>query len=88
MSKATKIWLIVAAVMIACGLILFGAALVTQGLDFAFLQGEPYELHTHPIAEPFESISIDVTPEQVGTPPKKKKNWPNERPIFLRLIKV
>lgn len=60
MSKATKIWLIVAAVMIACGLILFGAALVTQGLDFDFLQGEPYELHTHPIAEPFESISIDV----------------------------
>lgn len=41
---------------------------------------------------------VGSTPELVGTPQKKwgafpnrcppKKNWPNERPIFLRLIKV
>ncbi len=58
MKKATKIWLITAAALMAIGCILFAVVMSTIGWDFRKLSTVGYETNTHEIAEPFGNISL------------------------------
>lgn len=58
MRTSTKIWLILAALLVAAGLILFGAAMTVHGWDFHQLSTVTYETNTYEIREDFTNISI------------------------------
>lgn len=60
MSRATKIWLVAAACLVALGLIIFAAAMSVCGWDFDKLDTEKYETSTFEISEGFSSISISA----------------------------
>ncbi len=58
MRKATKVWLILAASLVAVGCILFASVMSTLQWDFAKLSTVRYETNTHEISETFRNISI------------------------------
>jgi len=60
MSKAAKVWLIVAASLIVAGLIMFVAAMWALGWDFTRLSTGKYNTNTHALTEEFSSISINT----------------------------
>ena len=63
MSKAVKIWLIIAASLILVGGLIFVGAMTVNGWDFAAMSTYEYETNEYEITEEFTSISIvtDVT---------------------------
>lgn len=58
MKKATKIWLIAAACLVAVGGVLFAAAASMAGGDISKLSSAKYETNTHGIDEDFSGISM------------------------------
>lgn len=60
MSKAKKIWLIVAASLIALGLLTVIVVMSIFGWDWSKLNNNKYETNTHVITEEFEKLSIDT----------------------------
>lgn len=60
MKKATKIWLIIAALLVVAGLALFTAAMSAYRWNFTRLSTVTYETNTYEISEIFTNISIDT----------------------------
>ncbi len=58
MSKATKIWLTVAAVLILVGGVLFAVTMMANGWDFARLSTVTYETKTYTITEDFTGVAV------------------------------
>ena len=60
MSKATKIWLIVAASLVLLGTIIFAGVMALLKWDFLKLTTRNYETNTYEISEDFNSVSINT----------------------------
>lgn len=60
MRKATKIWLVIAAILVIAGLIAFTSAMMTYSWDFTKLTTEKYETNTYEIKEAVSSISMNT----------------------------
>ena len=60
MSKATKIWLIVAAALVLLGVIVLGGAFALVKGDIFKLTTHKYETNIYEITEAFDSISINT----------------------------
>ena len=60
MSKAVKIWLIVAVSLVALGIIMFGVVMTMLNWDFIKLGTSKYETNSYEINERFHNISIDT----------------------------
>lgn len=60
MRTSTKIWLIIAAVFVLTGCILFTGVMTALDWDFSKLSTVEYETNTYTITEPFTQISIDA----------------------------
>ena len=65
MSKTAKIWLIVAAVLTALGLLIFVGAVAACGMDFAKLGTVAYTTETYEVSGGFDKILIDVSTTEV-----------------------
>ncbi|MBQ3133592.1 MAG: DUF4097 family beta strand repeat protein [Clostridia bacterium] len=59
MSKGAKIWLTIALILLACGLV-FVAILAANDWDIAKIGTTQYETNTHAISESFRDISMDT----------------------------
>jgi len=71
MSKAVKIWLIVAISLILIGCILFAGVMTVLKWDFKKLSTNKYETNTYEIKEDFKSISIDTDTADIAFVPSK-----------------
>ena len=60
MSKAIKIWLIVAGALVMAGALMFVSVMSTMEWNFMRLSTEKYETNKHEISENFENISIQT----------------------------
>ncbi len=60
MSKQMKRWLVVAAVLIGAGLLLFAIVMVMQGGDFMTLSTEKYEANTVEVTDAFRDIALQT----------------------------
>ena len=60
MRKSEKIMLIVAALLIAFGIVIFVAAMSWSNWDFESLSTESYETNTYSVTENFRNITIDT----------------------------
>lgn len=60
MRKAKKTWLIIAAVLVAVGLLLFACVMSVFRWDFSRLSTEENRTNTYEITEPFENIKIST----------------------------
>lgn len=60
MSKATKIWLIAATVLLLLGIMLFATAMTATGWKFTTLNTAPYETNEHTVSEEFHNIFIEA----------------------------
>ncbi len=69
MSKAVKIWLTVAAVLVALGGILFTGAMIANGWDFNKLGTVAYTTNTYEVDGDFKNISIDVETTKIAFAP-------------------
>ena len=58
MKKATRIWLISAAVMILLGCLIFGGVMMKLQWDFTKLSTVKFETNRHEIAETYKNISV------------------------------
>lgn len=58
MSKAAKVWLIIAGSLVLVGCILFACVMATLGWDFSKLSDSGFETNTHEVTEPFGDISL------------------------------
>lgn len=58
MSKAAKVWLIIAGSLVLVGCILFACVMATLGWDFSKLSASVLETNTYDITEPFGDISL------------------------------
>jgi DUF4097 and DUF4098 domain-containing protein YvlB len=71
MSKATKIWLIVAAVLVLVGIMVAGGAMMALEWNFSQLSTVRYETVTHNIDEDFSDISIMTDTNDVTIRPSE-----------------
>ncbi len=60
MSKKTRVWLIIATVLVLLGLILFAAVMTINRWDFTKLSTVEYQTNSHQITESFNNISIET----------------------------
>ncbi len=60
MSKGTKVWLVIAALLVAVGLVLFAVVLTQYGWDFSRLNTKRFQTNTYAITETFTDISINT----------------------------
>lgn len=60
MNKKSKTWLIIAAILVVGGIIIFSAVMSEYNWDFSKLSTVKYVSNTYEVAEPFDNISIDV----------------------------
>ena len=58
MKKATKVWLTIAALLLAAGLIIFAGGMSILKWDFTKLSSDKYETNSHPIVDEYSDISI------------------------------
>lgn len=58
MNKITKIWLIIAAALVALGLVIFAGVMTAYDYDFTKLSTVTYEAKTHEIGDAFDKIAI------------------------------
>ena len=65
MSKASKIWLVVAASLVALGIIIFGVVMSMLEWNFAKLSTVKYETNIYEIGEDFHNISIKTDTSDV-----------------------
>ena len=74
MSGRTKIWLVIAVVLVLAGGILFGGALLTLGWNFTNFSTENYETNEYEIQEEYKDISITTdTADIVFAPSEDEK---------------
>ncbi|MBR5438605.1 MAG: DUF4097 family beta strand repeat protein [Clostridia bacterium] len=66
MKTSTKIWLIIATVLVLLGLAIFAGAIIYSGGNFSGLATIKYETNAHTINDNFNSISIDVSTADVN----------------------
>ena len=66
MKKATKIWLIIAALLVVAGLVLFVAAMSAYRWNFTRLSTVTYETNTYELSEDFRNISIKIDTADVA----------------------
>lgn len=71
MSKATKIWLIIAASLVLVGCVIFGGVAAMLQWDFTKLSTNKYVTNEYEINESFSSISIDVDTTDVNFVPSE-----------------
>lgn len=69
MSKAVKIWLTVAAALVALGVILFAVSMVANGWDFNKLGTVTYTTNIYEVDGDFKNISIDVETTKIEFAP-------------------
>lgn len=69
MSKAQKIWLIVAISLVAVGSLIFAGSLAALDFDFTKLGTQKYETNTYEVSGDFDKISIDVTTTEIVLKP-------------------
>ncbi len=60
MKKLTKIWLIIAAILVVLGGVLFTGVMFVAQWDFSKIGTVKYETNTYEISEDFNNISIDT----------------------------
>ena len=60
MKKATKVWLMIATVLLASGMLVFTLAMSMNGWSFSKLSTVQYTTNTHEITEEFHSISMNT----------------------------
>ncbi len=60
MSKGNKMWIIIAASLLAVGLLIFAGAMIALDFDFTKLSTVKYETNTYEVREDFNKISIDA----------------------------
>ncbi len=60
MSKAVIVWLIMAAVLVVVGLVIFGVAMTANKWDFNALDSKKYETNEYVIEDAFDSISVNT----------------------------
>ncbi len=60
MKKRTKIWIVIATLLVFTGSVLFVGVMTALGWDFKKLTTVEYETNSYEISEAFESISIDT----------------------------
>lgn len=65
MRKAVKIWLIIAAVLVALGMILFAGVMATYDWDFTKLNTVTYVTNTYEVSGSFDKISIHVDTTEI-----------------------
>lgn len=58
MSKTSKLWLILAAFLLAVGLLLFAGVMAAYNWDFTKLSTASYQTNTHVLSDAFENISL------------------------------
>lgn len=66
MSNAAKIWLIIAAVLMLLGGMLFVGGLTMNKWNFAEIGTETYETNTYEVGEAFANITIDVDTTEIA----------------------
>ena len=59
MSKALKIWLIVATALVLVGILIFGSVMMVFNWDFSKLSTSEFETNNHKIGENFNNISVN-----------------------------
>ena len=59
MSKALKIWLIVATALVLVGILIFGSVMTVFNWDFSKLSTSEFETNNHKIGENFNNISVN-----------------------------
>lgn len=65
MSKTNKLWIIIAASLLAVGLFTFTGAMAALNFDFTNLSTVKYETNTYEINEDFSKISIDADTAEI-----------------------
>lgn len=60
MKKSVKLWLLIAAILIAAGLVAFALAMSSVSWDFLKLTTKTYETNTYEIGENFDHLSIQM----------------------------
>ena len=60
MLKSQKIWLLIAALFVVGGLVLFAVTMTASGWDFRVLSTEKLMTNTYTISDPFVSISMET----------------------------
>ena len=60
MRKATKIWLVIATLLVIVGLIMFGAAISQYNWDFAKLSTEKYQTNIYEIDKDFSNLTVNT----------------------------
>lgn len=65
MSKAVKIWLIVASCLIVLGLLIFTFVMEQNNWDFTKLSTASFETNTYEVKEEFDKIKIDVDTTEI-----------------------
>lgn len=74
MSKATKIWLFTATVLVALGLILFAGVMASYDWDFTKLSTVTYVTNTYETNGEFEKISINVDTTEIEFVPTEDES--------------
>lgn len=69
MSKASKVWLIVAAALVLLGIVMFAASMTANSWDFNKLTTSEYKTNTYPINDEFSKIVIDADTNDVSVLP-------------------
>lgn len=65
MSKTAKMWIVVAAVLVALGMVLFAGVMTAYDWDFTKLSTITYETNTYQVSGTFDIISIDVNTTEI-----------------------
>ncbi len=60
MGRSTRIWLIIAAILVVAGIVLFSVALWKADFDLDMLSTGNYETNTYEISEDFNHLSLDT----------------------------
>ena len=66
MRRSTVIWLIIAALLVVTGSIIFTGAMTMVKWDFSKLSTSKYETNTYKIDEDFTSISVDTNTAKIS----------------------
>ena len=61
MSKSTKIWLIIATILVLLGSAIFAGTIIYSGGNFDKISSTKYQTNTFDISESFNSISVDLS---------------------------
>lgn len=80
MGRKTKIWLILACVLMVFGGLIFGGVLALNNWDFTNISSQKYQTNTFETAEEFDNISIKTKTDDIVL---KKSNEENLKIVFF-----